>query len=121
MPQTLIKAIVSSNATRKDFIAEEILRRNPRVVGFYRLVMKSGSENFRSSAIQGIIKRIKAEGVSVVVFEPELGTSEFHGSKILQNLKEFKDLSDEIVANRKSDCLKDVEEKCFSRDLFGDN
>ena len=121
VPQTLIKAIVSSNATRKDFIAEEILRRNPRVVGFYRLVMKSGSENFRSSAIQGIIKRIKAEGVSVVVFEPELGTSEFHGSKILQNLKEFKDLSDVIVANRKSDCLKDVEEKCFSRDLFGDN
>jgi UDPglucose 6-dehydrogenase len=121
VPQTLIKAIVSSNATRKDFIAEEILRRNPRVVGFYRLVMKSGSDNFRSSAIQGIIKRIKAEGVSVVVFEPELGTSEFHGSKILQNLKEFKDLSDVIVANRKSDCLKDVEEKCFSRDLFGDN
>ena len=121
VPQTLIKAIVSSNATRKDFIAEEILRRNPRVVGFYRLVMKSGSENFRSSAIQGIIKRIKAEGVSVVVFEPELGTSEFHGCKILQNLKEFKDLSDVIVANRKSDCLKDVEEKCFSRDLFGDN
>ena len=121
VPQTLIKAIVTSNATRKDFIAEEILRRNPRVVGFYRLVMKSGSDNFRSSAIQGIIKRIKAEGVSVVVFEPELGTSEFHGSKILQNLKEFKDLSDVIVANRKSDCLKDVEEKCFSRDLFGDN
>ena len=121
VPQTLIKAIVSSNATRKDFIAEEILRRNPRVVGFYRLVMKSGSDNFRSSAIRGIIKRIKAEGVSVVVFEPELSTSEFHGSKILQNLKEFKDLSDVIVANRKSDCLKDVEEKCFSRDLFGDN
>jgi UDPglucose 6-dehydrogenase len=121
VPQTLIKAIVSSNATRKDFIAEEILRRNPGVVGFYRLVMKSGSDNFRSSAIQGIIKRIKAEGVRVVVFEPELGTSEFHGSKILQNLKEFKDLSDVIVANRKSDCLKDVEEKCFSRDLFGDN
>ena len=121
VPQTLIKAIVSSNATRKDFIAEEILRRNPRVVGFYRLVMKSGSDNFRSSAIQGIIKRIKAEGVSVVVFEPELDTSEFHGSKIVPSLKEFKDLSDVIVANRKSDCLKDVEEKCFSRDLFRDN
>ena len=121
VPQTLIKAIVSSNSTRKDFIAEEILKRGPKVVGFYRLVMKSGSDNFRSSAIQGIMKRIKAKGVEVVVFEPELNAKEFFGSKVVADLNLFKEMSDVIVANRSADCLRDVSEKCFSRDLFGEN
>jgi UDPglucose 6-dehydrogenase len=121
VPQTLIKAIVSSNTTRKDFIAEEIKKRNPKVVGFYRLVMKVDSVNFRSSAIQGIMKRIKAKGVEVVVYEPELDEEEFFGSKVITDLDQFKEMSDLIVANRKADCLRDVDEKCFSRDLFGDN
>lgn len=121
VPQTLIKAVVSSNTTRKDFIAEEILKRSPKVVGFYRLVAKEGSDNFRSSAIQGIMKRIKAKGVDIVVFEPELNTDEFFGSKVLTDLEQFKELSDVIVANRKAECLRDVHEKCFSRDIFGDN
>ena len=121
VPQTLIKAIVSSNTTRKDFIADEIQKHNPKVVGFYRLVMKADSDNFRSSAVQGIMKRIKAKGVKVVVYEPELDEEEFFGSKVITDLDQFKEMSDMIVANRKADCLKDVEEKCFSRDLFGDN
>ena len=121
VPQTLIQAIVSSNTTRKDFVAEEILKRDPKVVGFYRLVMKSGSDNFRSSAILGIMKRIKAKGVEVVVFEPELDAEAFFGSKVMTNLDQFKEMSDVIVANRKSDGLIDVNEKVFSRDLFGDN
>ena len=121
VPQTLIQAIVSSNTTRKDFIAEEILKRDPKVVGFYRLVMKVGSDNFRSSAIQGIMKRIKAKGIEVVVYEPELDVEEFFGSKVLTNLDQFKAKSDVIVANRKAECLKNVDGKCFSRDLFGDN
>jgi UDPglucose 6-dehydrogenase len=121
VPQTLIKAIVSSNTTRKDFISEEILKRSPSVVGFYRLVMKAGSDNFRSSAIQGIMKRIKAKGVEVVVYEPELDAEEFFGSKVITDIGRFKELSDVIVANRKTDCLRDVDEKCFSRDLFGNN
>jgi UDPglucose 6-dehydrogenase len=121
VPQTLIKAIVSSNTTRKDFIADEIKKRNPKVVGFYRLVMKTDSDNFRSSAIQGIMKRIKAKGVEVVVYEPELDEEEFFGSKVITDLDQFKEMSDLIVANRKADCLREVDEKCFSRDLFGDN
>ena len=121
VPQTLINAIVSSNTTRKDFIADEIRKLNPNVVGFYRLVMKADSDNFRSSAIQGIMKRIKAKGVEVVVYEPELGEEEFFGSKVITDLDKFKQMSDVIVANRKADCLSDVEDKCFSRDLFGDN
>ena len=121
VPQTLIKAIVSSNTTRKDFIADEIKKRNPKVVGFYRLVMKADSDNFRSSAIQGIMKRIKAKGVEVVVYEPELDEEEFFGSKVITDLDQFKEMSDLIVANRKADCLRDVDEKCFSRDLFGYN
>jgi len=121
VPQTLIEAIVSSNTTRKDFIANEILKRNPRVVGLHRLVMKEGSNNFRSSAIQGIMKRIKAKGVEVIVYEPELETDVFFGSKVITDLAQFKILSDTIVANRKEECLRDVHEKCFSRDLFGDN
>jgi UDPglucose 6-dehydrogenase len=121
VPQTLIQAIVSSNATRKDFVAQEILKRKPEIVGFYRLIMKKGSDNFRKSAIQGIMKRIKAAGIEVVVFEPELGADEFFGSKVMTDLDQFKKLSDVIVVNRKSDCLKDVDDKCFSRDIFGDN
>ena len=121
VPQTLIEAIVSSNTTRKDFIADEILKVSPKVVGFYRLVMKAGSDNFRSSAIQGIMKRIKAKGIEVIVYEPELETDVFFGSRVITDLAQFKILSDTIVANRKEECLRDVYEKCFSRDLFGNN
>ena len=121
VPQTLIKAIVSSNAMRKDFIAEEILKLSPNVVGFYRLVMKAGSDNFRSSAIQGIMKRIKSKGIEVIVYEPELDSDLFFGSRVITDLAEFKTLSNIIVANRQEESLKDVDEKCFSRDIFGDN
>ena len=121
VPQTLIEAIVSSNTMRKDFIANEILKTNPKVVGFYRLVMKEGSDNFRSSAIQGVMKRIKAKGVEVLIYEPELNEDEFFGSRVLKELHQFKEMSDVIVANRKADCLRDVDEKCFSRDLFNEN
>ena len=121
VPQTLIQAIVSSNATRKDFIADEILRLKPKTVGFYRLVMKEGSDNLRSSAIQGIMKRIKAKGIEVFVFEPALNKSEFFGSQVLTNFDRFKEVSDVIVANRKDECLSDVKQKCFSRDIFREN
>ena len=121
VPQTLIHAIVSSNTTRKDFIAEEILKLKPKTVGFYRLVMKEGSDNFRASAIQGVMKRIKAKGIEVVVYEPELKVNEFFGSTVIQDLNDFKNTCDVIIANRMADCLSDVTEKCFSRDLFGDN
>lgn len=121
VPQTLIKAIVSSNSARKDFITEEILKHSPNVVGFYRLVMKVDSDNFRSSAILGIMKRIKAKSIEVVIYEPELDTKEFFGSKVITDLDRFKELSDVIVANRREDCLRDVDIKCFSRDLFGNN
>ena len=121
VPQTLIQAIVSSNTTRKDFIADEILKLKPKVVGLFRLVMKEGSDNFRASAIQGVMKRIKAKGVKVVVYEPELGAGEFFGSRVIASLEEFKEMSDIIIANRQSDCLGDVSEKTFSRDLFREN
>ena len=121
VPQNLIQAIVSSNVTRKDFVAEEILKLKPKVVGFYRLVMKEGSDNFRSSAIQGIMKRIKAKGIEVVIYEPSLHQDTFFGSRVIENIDEFKQYSDIIVANRRSDILEDVDAKCFSRDLFGDN
>ena len=121
VPQTLIQAIVSSNTTRKDFIAEEILKLNPKTVGFYRLVMKEGSDNFRSSAIQGIMKRMKAKGIEVAVYEPELDSSDFFGSTVIKDFDDFKDTCDVIIANRKSECLKDVYSKCFTRDLFGEN
>ena len=121
VPQNLIQAIVSSNVTRKDFVAEEILKLKPKVVGFYRLVMKHGSDNFRSSAIQGIMKRIKAKGIEVVIYEPTLHEDTFFGSRVIENIDEFKSYSNIIVANRRSDVLKDVHAKCFSRDLFGDN
>jgi UDPglucose 6-dehydrogenase len=121
VPQTLIQAIVSSNTTRKDFIAEEILKLKPKTVGFYRLVMKEGSDNFRSSAIQGIMKRIKAKGIEVVVYEPELDSSDFFGSIVIEDLNIFKNTCDVIIANRKADCLRDVDSKCFTRDIFGNN
>jgi len=121
VPQTLIQAIVSSNTTRKDFIADEILKINPKVVGFYRLVMKEGSDNFRSSAIQGIMKRIKAKGIEIVVYEPTLSDAQFFGSKVFTDLDQFKRVSDIIVANRNVNALRDVDEKCFSRDIFGNN
>lgn len=121
VPQTLIQAIVSSNASRKDFIASQILQLKPKTVGLYRLVMKEGSDNFRSSAIQGIMKRIKAQGINIVVFEPELNARDFLGSEVIVDLAYFKETSDVIIANRKAECLNDVSEKCFSRDLFGGN
>ena len=121
VPQTLIEAIVSSNKTRKDFIANEILKINPRVVGFYRLIMKQGSDNFRSSAVQGVMKRIKANGTEVVIFEPSLEESEFLHSKVITDLQAFKEMSDVIVANRLMDDIQDVAHKIYSRDLFGKN
>jgi UDPglucose 6-dehydrogenase len=119
VPNKLISAIVEANTTRKDFIAESIIKRNPRVVGIYRLIMKSGSDNFRVSSIQGIMKRIKAKGIEVIIYEPMLEDEEFFYSKVITDLSEFKQLSDIIVANRLSDDIKDVENKVYTRDLFG--
>ena len=118
VPSNIIRAIVDANSTRKDFIAESILKRNPKIVGVYRLVMKSGSDNFRASAIQGVMKRIKAKGVEVVVYEPVLTEDAFYRSRVIKDLDEFKKISDVIVANRLSDELMDVEEKVYTRDLF---
>jgi UDPglucose 6-dehydrogenase len=120
-PQTLIEAIVSSNTTRKDFIANEILKSNPKVVGLYRLAMKEGSDNFRSSAVQGIMKRIKAKGVEVLVYEPALQELEFFGSEVVKDLKQFKLRSGIIVTNRNSAELNDGCSKVFTRDIFGEN
>jgi len=121
VPNNLIKAIVDANRTRKDFIAESILARNPKVVGIYRLVMKSGSDNFRASAIQGVMKRLKAKGVEVVVYEPVLEEEVFFNSRVVTELNEFKIISDVIVANRLSDDLQDVADKVYTRDLFGND
>lgn len=118
VPSNLIEAIVKSNSTRKDFIAESILKLNPTRVGIYRLVMKEGSDNFRSSAIQGIMKRIKAKGIEVVVYEPSIKDDTFFHSKVLTNLAEFKQTSDVIIANRMSRELGDVQEKVYTRDIF---
>ncbi|MCG3717614.1 nucleotide sugar dehydrogenase [Aliarcobacter butzleri] len=121
VPSNLIEAIVKSNSTRKDFIADSIIRKNPKIVGIYRLVMKTGSDNFRSSAIQGIMKRIKAKGIEVVVYEPVLNEDTFFNSRVIKDLSEFKKVSDVIVANRLSDILKDVEDKVYTRDIFGND
>ena len=118
VPENLISAIVQSNSTRKDHIAEEILKRKPKVVGIYRLTMKSGSDNFRASAIQGIMKRIKAKGIEVIVYEPTLKDDNFFNSKVVNDLNKFKSLSDVIVVNRVNEELKDVEEKIYTRDLY---
>ena len=119
VPQTLIQAIVSSNTTRKDFIADSIIKLNPKVVGIYRLVMKQDSDNFRSSAIQGIMKRIKSKGITVVIYEPAYDGTVFFKSKIINTLDEFKNTSDVIIANRLTAELGDVAEKLFTRDIFG--
>lgn len=121
IPQEIIKATVSSNKTRKDFIANQILKMNPKVVGFYRLSMKEGSDNYRSSAIQGVIKRIKAEGISTVIYEPSLDEKHFLNSKVLKSLDEFKEISNVILSNRKAKELQDVSSKVYTRDLFGSN
>lgn len=119
VPQNLIHAIVEANTTRKDFIANEILKRNPKVVGIYRLVMKAGSDNFRDSSIQGIMKRIKAKGIEVVVYEPAFAEPLFYNSKVIKDLQQFKQMADVIVANRISDEIHDVANKTYTRDLFG--
>jgi UDPglucose 6-dehydrogenase len=119
VPQHLIQAVVSSNATRKDFIAEEVLRTNPSVVGVYRLIMKAGSDNFRASSIQGVMKRIKAKGVHVIIYEPSLDQPTFFNSPVVRDLTDFKKQADVIVANRRSDTLSDVAHKVYTRDLFG--
>ena len=121
VPQNLIQAIVTSNTTRKDFIADEIIRRNPQTVGIYRLAMKAGSDNFRSSAVQGVMKRIKAKGVEVVVYEPLLDEEQFFNSEVTHELDDFKSRCDVIIANRKVDELNDVSDKVFTRDLFGND
>jgi len=118
VPSNLVEAIVKSNSTRKDFIADSILSYNPKIVGIYRLTMKTGSDNFRSSAIQGIMKRIKAKGIEVVIYEPVLKEEEFFHSKVIKDLEEFKKVSDVIVANRLSENIIDVKEKVYTRDIF---
>ncbi|MCD6173109.1 MAG: nucleotide sugar dehydrogenase [Sulfurimonas sp.] len=118
VPNNLISSIVDSNSTRKDFIADSIIAKNPKVVGIYRLVMKSGSDNFRASAIQGIMKRIKAKGIEVVIYEPVFEENEFFHSKVIKDLDEFKKISDVIVANRLSENILDVEDKVYTRDIF---
>lgn len=119
VPQNLIAAIVSANATRKDFIADEVIRRNPKLVGVYRLVMKAGSDNFRASAIQGVMKRVKAKGIPVIVYEPVLKEDEFFHSRVVRDLEAFKREADLILANRLTPELADVADKVYTRDLFG--
>jgi UDPglucose 6-dehydrogenase len=121
VPQTLIGAIVSANSTRKDFIAQNILERSPKIVGIYRLVMKSGSDNYRASSVQGIMKRIKAKGIEVVVYEPVLSNSNFFNSRVILDLEQFKEMCDVIVANRVTDEILDVSDKIYTRDLFGND
>ncbi len=119
VPQNLIHAIVESNTTRKDFVADEIIRRNPKVVGVHRLIMKAGSDNFRASSIQGIMKRIKAKGIEVIIYEPALDEPEFFHSRVITDLADFKREADIIIANRMTDDIRDVADKVYSRDLFG--
>lgn len=119
VPQNLIRAVVDANRTRKDFISDQIIRRSPRIVGVYRLVMKAGSDNFRQSSIQGIMKRIKAKGIEVIVYEPALDEPDFFNSRVVNDLEAFKAEADVIIANRTTDELGDVEDKIFTRDIFG--
>lgn len=118
VPQNIISAIVAANSTRKDFIADQIIAKNPKVVGVYRLTMKSGSDNFRQSSIQGVMKRIKAKGIEVVIYEPAMKEDSFYNSKVIRNLDEFKNISDVIIANRYNDDIKDVLDKVYTRDLY---
>ena len=119
VPSNIVRAIVDANSTRKDFIADSVIRKNPKVVGIYRLVMKSGSDNFRASAIQGVMKRIKAKGIEVIVYEPVLEEEDFFNSRVVNDLEAFKAEADVIIANRLSDDIRDVESKVYTRDLFG--
>ena len=119
VPQNLIRAVVDANTTRKDFVATDVLRRNPQVVGIYRLIMKAGSDNFRTSSIQGIMKRIKAKGIEVIVYEPNLDEPDFYNSEVVNDLADFKARADVIVANRPTDELTDVTHKIYTRDLYG--
>jgi UDPglucose 6-dehydrogenase len=119
VPNNMVRAIVDANTTRKDFIADAIIKRSPKIVGIYRLVMKSGSDNFRASAIQGIMKRIKAKGIEIVIYEPTFEGSEFFNSKIISNLNEFNKITDVIVANRMAEDIVCVSDKVYTRDLFG--
>ena len=118
VPENIISAIVESNRTRKDHIANMIIKRNPKVVGIYRLTIKSGSDNFRASAIQGVMKRIKGKGIEVIVYEPTVKEDNFFNSKVVNDLNEFKKLSDVIIVNRIDDNIKDVENKIYTRDIF---
>ena len=119
VPNNLIEAIVDSNSTRKDHIANSIINRAPKIVGVYRLTMKTDSDNFRASSIQGVMKRIKAKGIEVIIYEPTLNESTFFNSRVVKDLKEFKYISDIIISNRLSEELKDVENKVYTRDLYG--
>ncbi|SHE81658.1 nucleotide sugar dehydrogenase [Caloramator proteoclasticus DSM 10124] len=119
VPNNLIEAIVKANTTRKDHIAEMIIKRNPKVVGIYRVTMKTDSDNFRQSAIQGVMKRIKAKGIEVVVYEPVLKEDKFFNSRVIKDFNEFKKISDIIVANRMCEELEDVKDKVYTRDLYG--